>query len=77
MRRHLKFRRTAAAAVTVLALAASGCVRQVSDVPDDDRPTPDETPIIEPGSPPAQDLEAPEESDGLEGDDEDVTDFDS
>lgn len=62
----MHFRRTAAVLAASLAVGLAGCggPRQVSDVPDDDRPTPDETPIIEPVSPPANEVERPDDEDG-------------
>ncbi len=41
-------------------------MRQTSDVPDENYPTPDETPYIEPVSPPAEEVERPEDEDSLD-----------
>lgn len=65
----MELRGTPAVAAVVLALVLAGCggiVRQTADVPDENYPTPDETPYVEPVSPPAEDVERPDDEDGLD-----------
>jgi hypothetical protein len=55
-------RRSTVLPALVLALVASACTtRNVASVPEGDVPTPDETPIVEPVSPPATDVDRPDE----------------
>ena len=59
-----------ALAALAIGLAAAGCgeaARQVADVPPPDTATPDETPIVEPVSPPANEADLPDEEVGGEG----------
>ena len=69
----MQLRRTAAIGLTTLVVLAGGCARQVSDVPDDERPVPDGLPLIEPVSPPATHVDRPNEppaqEDGVPEDD--------
>lgn len=63
----MQFRRTAVIGLATLSVLAAGCGnRQVADVPDD-RPLPDETPFLEPASPPANEVDRPNEDPGEEG----------
>jgi hypothetical protein len=60
----VRLRRTLPPVVLAAALLAAGCGpagHSVGEVPEPDTPTPDETPIIEPVSPPANEVELPDE----------------
>lgn len=56
----MRLRRTLPPLVLATTLLAAGCGpagHSVGEVPEPDTPTPDETPIIEPVSPPANEVE--------------------
>lgn len=57
-------RTTAAAIAALVAFGTAGCTSgdgNVAEIPDPGDPTPDTTPFIEPVSPPAEDLDRPDE----------------
>ena len=54
-----------ASVAMVLGLLAAGCDagHSVGEIPEPDTPTPDETPLIEPVSPPANEVDRPDDLD--------------
>ena len=64
----MRHRSIAVATAVLVALASVGCAeRQMVDVPDEDVGEADTTPFVEPASPPASDLDLPDEQPDEEG----------